>query len=1040
MPKRSIPMLTAIFLMLTFSSCTCIYFNTFYNIRKSFGAAEKSRKEAGRDKAGGGEVKQYNDAIAKASRVLERHPTSSYVDDALYIIGTSYYYLGEYSKATRKFKELFANYPQSEYVPRSRLLMAKAKLKLNEEAEAVVIFEEIFQKEKNKEMKAEAARSLGEYYFENRDYEKSNTYFMALVDSLGNQNERLNALIYVADGYFDMFSLQSAIDDYNTALKQDPDTLQYYHIMFRLAECDIYLSRITEGIEKLSELADNEVYYDSLAPIRLKMAEGYEWEGDFNSAIDTYERIITENPRRDPAAIAYYRLGLIYQYDYENLSKARAYYQKSREERSNSPVAEDATRRASKLALLEQYTQSGQVNPEADSTQEIDLQRLDELSQNEFLLAELFYFDLEKPDSAINTYKVLLDRYPTSRYAPRALMSMAHIYQDEFNDTTGADSLLRLVLKRYPHYDEAEDVINMLGLAGTVADTGYAAIPFAKAENFLSEFQELDSSMYYIQQRVDSMFAADSSAALDTLPADTTHPPDSLAVEDIYLQSNGGIASDSARVADSLRQADSLRAADSLQAAEQERIGDSARVADSIQVADSLRAMQLARLADSLRELRAQAAASPPKDTINGPDSLLPSDTMSLAEMVARAHEGADTMTAADSTQAVVDTSGMAPSPPIEVGQIVGPPRPDQMLNSGPMNPLDSLRRLHAQATQGTSGQPAGQMAGAGQEVPPPEPPQMGPPVPSLDLEWGRAGQPGSQQRAGALPTPSDIRSRASVGAASVGGEGQISGPSADTGASDTTVVPQKSFTEYWDEAMAEAKDRYNARQLGLLDSARYYYRLIIDSFPYSRYSVQSRYVLLWSYDHYLDPGDSSLEILYNNFVDSFPQSEYAQAIADEYGIRSAAMIPTRKNQNQQQKKTEPEVDSTALAQADSTGQEGQAADTISSTVSKFITRDGKQLEPANKYFLQEDVPFEYPLEALQWTIEEKLYFQIRIDFSGKVVDLQLMNPTQSEELNDRATETVKNTRFDNGRIPAELYDSWFYYTYEVHPPQQLRQ
>jgi tetratricopeptide (TPR) repeat protein len=377
-PKRSIPMLTAIFLMLTFSSCTCIYFNTFYNIRKDFGAAEKSRKEAGRDKAGGGEVKQYNDAIARASRVLERHPTSSYVDDALYIIGTSYYYLGEYSKATRKFKELFANYPQSEYVPRSRLLMAKAKLKMNEEAEAVVIFEEIFQKEKNKEMKAEAARSLGEYYFENRDYEKSNDYFMALVDSLGNQTERLNALIYVADGYFDMFSLQSAIDDYNTALKQNPDTLQLYHIMFRLAECDIYLSRVTEGIEKLSELADNEVYYDSLAPIRLKMAEGYEWEGDFNSAIDTYERVIDENPRRDPAAIAYYRLGLIYQYDYENLSKARAYYQKSREERSSSPVAEDATRRASKLALLEQYTQTGKINPEADSTQEIDLKRLDE--------------------------------------------------------------------------------------------------------------------------------------------------------------------------------------------------------------------------------------------------------------------------------------------------------------------------------------------------------------------------------------------------------------------------------------------------------------------------------------------------------------------------------------------------------------------------------------------------------------------------------------------------------------------------------------
>ncbi len=1024
MPKKSIPLLTAIFLMLTFSSCTCIYFNTFYNIRKSFGAAEKTRKESNRDEARGNEVKQYTDAITKASRVLERHPTSSYVDDALYIIGTSYFYLGEYEKATRKFKELFANYPQSEYVPRSRLLMAKAKLKLNEEAEAVVIFEEIFEKNKDKEMKAQAARSLGEYYFENRDYEKSNEYFMALVDSLGNQSEKLNALIFVADGYFDMFALKPAIDRYTVALKQDPDTLQYYHIMFRLAECDIYLNKITEGVEKLAELADNEVYYDSLAPIRLKMAEGYEWEGDFNSAIDTYERIVDENPRRDPAAVAYYRLGLIYQYDFEDLAKARAYYQKSREEKSSSPVAEDATRRASKLALLERYSNTVQDTLLADSTQEVDLKRLDELSENEFLLAELFYFDLEKPDSAINTYQTLLERYPESRLAPRALMSMANIYREEYHDTTAADTLLRQVLKSYPHYDEAQDVIDMLGLAGTVADTGYAAIPFAKAEGFLDEFQELDSSMYYARQNVDSILAADSAARMDSTAADTTGLPDSLIVEDVYLQSDSTIASDSARAADSIlaqrqRIADSTRVADSLRDAERRQLYDSLRVADSIEVADSIRAAHLAYVADSLRALRNQAGDSLPPGAATGADSLLPSESLSLAELVARAHDTSGS-TASESQTSFDSTMG-PPLPP----EVHGPP-------SGPTTRLDSLRQAHIQATQQT-GPPSGQGAGP---TPPVEPTvaQMGPPLPGFD-------QGGSPPAA----TPHDIRSRASVGAAASGDTSATAVPTvaqtADSGVvEDTIIVPQKTLEEYWDEALVTAKERYSSDQLQLLDSARYYYRFVIDSFPFSRYYAQSRYVLLWAYDKYLSPGDSSLIDLYSDFVDSFPQTEYAKAIADEYGIRSAAMAPSRRNQTQQQEETEPEADSAMVAQTDETSPEGQASDSVSSTVSKFITRDGKQLEPANKYFLQEDVPFEYPLEALAWTIEDILYFQIRIDFSGKVVDVQLMNPTQSQELNDRVTETVKNTRFDNGRIPADLFDHWFYYKYEVHPPAQMRQ
>ena len=31
-------------------------------------------------------------------------------------------------------------------------------------------------------------------------------------------------------------------------------------------------------LERLEKLADDELYFDSLEPIRLKMAEGYEWE------------------------------------------------------------------------------------------------------------------------------------------------------------------------------------------------------------------------------------------------------------------------------------------------------------------------------------------------------------------------------------------------------------------------------------------------------------------------------------------------------------------------------------------------------------------------------------------------------------------------------------------------------------------------------------------------------------------------------------------------------------------------------------------
>jgi len=968
-PKRSIPIAIAVFLTLTFSSCTCIYFNTFHNIRQNFNGAEKTRKKEGRDAARGAEVKQYTDAIAKASRVLERHPTSSWVDDALYIIGASYYYLGEFDKADRKFKELFANYPESKYIPQSRVLMAKTKLQLKEEAEAVVIFEEIFEREKDRSMKANAARSLGQYYFETKDYEKSNSYFLALIDSLGEESDKLRALIYVGDGYFDMYAFAKAKDSYRKALEHTPDTLQTYHLTFRLAECDYYLNNISAGLEKLGEMADDERYYDSLAPIRLKMAEGYEWEGDFNAAIDAFEQVIVENPRKNPAAIAYYQLGLIYQYDFEDLEKARGYYQKSREEAAGSPVAQDATRRASKLALLEQYTRSGQDATAADTTADISPDMLDQFAKNQFLLGELFYFDLEKPDSAVHAYKLLLDRYPNSVYAPRALMSLSHIYRADYRDTTAADSLLRLVPQRYPRYDESREVIGMLGLTGTVADTGYAAIPFGRAENFLEEFRALDSSMYYARLAVASMPSTDTGEGEGPQPSEDTGTGDSLKTEDLFLTPAGPGPTDSARTADSVRRLDSLQAIDSI------------GVDDSIRVADSIRAMELMRMADSLRASKAPTAPPPaPLDSMVRLDSFIKRGSSSRPDsadsqgpgrpgtpMVGPPQPQPDTLVAIDSVSAAM----------------VGP-----FLDSLPMKMPDSSATDTMTAIYG----------------PPFEPEIMGPPVPTAPP----ATRPGAGTAAAAP--------------------------------AESPAEKEEVHIDYWGEAFKSAKGKYNQRQLQLLDSAHYYYQYVVDSFPYSTYGVQARYVMLWMYDNYLSPGDSSLMAMYRTFVDSFPQSEYSQAIADEYGIRAAG-VPQRPKPDQGQQQAETPADTAQFAEGNQpdTSTTTRGMDTTSQE-SKFITRDGKQLEPAKKYFMREAVPFEYPIDALAYNIEDKLYFQIRIDFSGKVVEAVLLNPTRSDKLNELILETVKQTEFDEGRIPAELYDSWFYYTYDVKIPSRLRQ
>jgi len=1098
-PKKSLPILIAVFFTLTFSSCTCIYFNTFHNIRKNFNAAEDTRKKDGRDQARSGEVKQYTDAIAKASKVLERHPTSSWVDDALFIIGASYYYLGDFDKASRKFKELFANYPNSEYVPRSRLLMAKAKLQLKEEAEAVVLFEEIFEKEQDKSMKADAARALGEYYFETKDYASANNYFTSLTDSLGDENDKLRARLFVADGYYERYRFDKALENYNKGLDHSPDTLQYYRIMFRMAECDYFLNNISGGLEKLEKLAGDETYYDSLTPIRLKMAEGYEWDGDYTDAINVYDKVIVENPGSDAAAVAYYSLGLIYQYDFEELEKARGYYQKSLEEKRNSSVSEEATRRASKLALMEQYARTGEIDIEADSSGVLDQARLDKLTETQYLLGELFYFDLGKPDSALHAFQQVLERYPQSRYAPKALMSMAYIQRAEYADTAAAESLLRQVLTGYARYDEAEVVIGMLGLAGTTADTGYAAIVFSRAEKFLEQYQELDSSVYFLSLVADSILAADSLRRLDstqvsdsgmipdmsqmfdsmlteamvaledTLPAiidstaflDSLRRADAVRAADSLANARRQQRADSIRVADSMRYVEARRVADSIQNAYRRRVIDSAMAADSRRAADSAKAAEPKPATDSAAGDSALAAftgvrpdTSAAKDStpdfkpqIPAGDSTPASDTATTAVSIPES----DSLKAEVEPQPedTVEAVSLAEAPPPPSGDTIAPPVLGMTDDSLP--PADSGKTGDSSAISETtkavdSLQKADALRPVDQSVTPDTTLVVDTPEKADSLRpMDQSITPDTTLVVDSLPKPDAPQTgyarpkRDSTTAASLPKQDSL----AAAAAAEPEPEPEEPQIDYWRVAFDSARSTIDPKMYSLLDSAQYLYHQVIDSFPFSDYSIQARYVLLWIYDKYLTPGDSSLIGLYKSFVDSFPTTEYAQLISDRYGIRAAGAPARRRtdNQQQQQQQDEPQADTGLYAGQELTADERADSILLASPESKFITdEEGNILEPADKYFLREEVQFKYPMEALAYNIEDKLYFHIRIDFSGEVVELKLLNETASSELNDRIKETVKNSKFDASKIPPELYDHWFYYTYKVQIPPELRQ
>ncbi|UCE23608.1 MAG: tetratricopeptide repeat protein [Candidatus Zixiibacteriota bacterium] len=475
----------------------CVYYNTFFNAKKSFDEAERTRRKS---RLKGGRVKEdlYQIAIDKSLKVVENYPNSKYYDDALYVLGVSYFYVRKYSASERRLRELLANYGDSKFADESELYLAKAKLELKNEEGAMELFEGIFGSDVKRSYKAEAAIALGNYHFREKNFERSRQYFLAVRDSLGMEDEKKMAQRMIADSYFEGYNFRDALGAYIQMLGLSPDKDDEYHALYNAARSSFRLMRIESGLDYLRRLSDNEAYYDSLSVIKLLMGSGYEYDDDLSHAEDIYLEVLEQEQSKVVAGEAAYRLGLIHQFDYDDLPKAKEYYDRAVRLSRGSDFAKDALERSSDIGKVETYTQS--ARPGATASQEV----IDAAARTQYQLAELYWLNLNKPDSAMIEMQYVIDSFPTSTYAPKAMIALSHMYSEHKDDRFTAYQIMRDVPRLYPRSDYVPEALEALEFLGSKLDTGYAAVYLRRAEDFLVDEQNVDSARAYYQYIVDS--------------------------------------------------------------------------------------------------------------------------------------------------------------------------------------------------------------------------------------------------------------------------------------------------------------------------------------------------------------------------------------------------------------------------------------------------------------------------------------------------------------------------------------------------------
>jgi len=478
-----------IFALISFS-LSCAYYNTFYLARKDFNKAEENRRNTPNPNPQV-QTALYTEAIKKASKLLEFYPKSKWVDDALLLIGKSYYYQAEFTKAERKFRELIANFPKSDLIFEAYLFLGLCQFRLNNRLEAREAFSLILDSPKAKNLRPEATLALAEMALDEKDYSAGLSLYQQFLTAYKKNPKAGECQFKIAEVYENQKSYNEALKAYSQVKNYTSDGDLIYLANFKAGEISYSLKNYSEGLQIFALLLKEKRYFDRQAQIKLKLAEGYNLSGEEAKAIQAYQEINTAYPKSEASAQAFYQLGLIYQNQKEELKSAKEFYAKAKEEKVGSEFANLALQKSADISKLEEYQQS------------LSSEETEESAKARFLLAELYLTQMNKPESALAEYRSLVESSPNSEYTPKALLAMAWICHNRLGDTLGSKKICEEILEKYPNSDYAKLAKKFLNIQPEILALDMPEILYLQAESLLLIHHWIDSALSIYQKIID---------------------------------------------------------------------------------------------------------------------------------------------------------------------------------------------------------------------------------------------------------------------------------------------------------------------------------------------------------------------------------------------------------------------------------------------------------------------------------------------------------------------------------------------------------
>ncbi|MBS1516639.1 MAG: tetratricopeptide repeat protein [Bacteroidetes bacterium] len=295
---------------------------------------------------------KLNKSIERSSKIIQFHKNSKFIDDAVLLIGKSYYFLTDYISAERKFNEFLSKFSSSDLTDEAILFLARTKNKLGKEKEAESIYKNLLNTETDGEIKSLAARDYGVLQFIKGNSEEAAKYFRMSIEYT-NDNVRKAEGQFILAKLLSLYKPELAASEYKKVLDYTSDYDLSFYGRLNYAIGLSYNKKFSLADEELSSLRKkyrDEPAYAQL--VDLEIANNFYSQKKLKDAMNKYYEVIVKYPGTIASSDAYYFLGRHEELVNNDYLKALVNYKKAAQESSASEYNREVSQ---KVIDLDRY-------------------------------------------------------------------------------------------------------------------------------------------------------------------------------------------------------------------------------------------------------------------------------------------------------------------------------------------------------------------------------------------------------------------------------------------------------------------------------------------------------------------------------------------------------------------------------------------------------------------------------------------------------------------------------------------------------------